>query len=245
MATKTRRFGQPEKPNSKTNVSAILPMTDHIVTILTYLGITFSSIVTVLNTFTNLHTGIPTRGAIYVLATTLLLGMWYAGFNSLTKRDNSIATRVLGSVMITIAVSLGGVGEMLQAPSPTLTITNPTTNQGLDLELDPKSGAGKFSVHGICQSSSDPALRVYLLLKPEDSSKWYIQQLPVECQKLWTASGWYGSKLHPPKADHTINVRAILAKPEDIGKTTEIERIAELKPVAQSDTVTLPILTVK
>lgn len=204
----------------------------------------FSAVIFGANELLDVNTGIATRWAAYAAIVAVTMVVWWSGYRYLADRHHGTGIPYFGAALLVIAFTVGLGERALQTRPLTVSISNPASNQGVNVRRMADSGSGKFTIYGSCFSGSNPSYRVYLLLQPEATSRWYTQRLPADCQQSWSADVYYGSKLDPPKAGDKVRAKAVLVRPEDIGNKQEIDQLTDIKPVAQSDTITIPILSI-
>jgi hypothetical protein len=130
---------------------------------------------------------------------------------------------------------------------PSVTITAPIDREAVEVRLA-STGSGAFTVSGTSSGVfSDPELRLFVLVHPSKpyAPGWWIQQEAiVDPTGSWTAECWIGSPQFPPGMGNEVDIIAIAALPDPLGRT-QIPNPKVIKPAAQSNRVHFSIGSLK
>lgn len=130
-----------------------------------------------------------------------------------------------------------------------MTIQDPSPGAPITVQLEPDSGAGRFSVRGttsgvLSESAKSGFIpKAYVLVHPEAARQWWVQPAATIAQDgTWFATGWYGSKEFPPKAGEKISIVVIVGNPKDVEQAGGVfGDPREARPLAQSDIISLSV----
>jgi hypothetical protein len=131
------------------------------------------------------------------------------------------------------------------APRATIGITSPVQGK-IDVQLT-KSGEGYFPVTGFSKRVHENGdLRIYVLVHPGQTTTWNLQPpMTTGLDGNWSGRAQIGNPRFPPSVGDSVEVLAIAADPEEVKRHQSGENAIsdpkDLKPVAQSDLVTVTI----
>lgn len=170
---------------------------------------------------------------------------------SFTPPPPSLVGWVTAGVVAAVMFSVIGFAYNQFTPTPTVDIASPLSGQGIEVQVSDTAGkksGGLFVVTGNSQSvSSDPNLRVYVLVHPSTpwAAGWWIQS-PANMQSdgRWSTKAWIGDAESPPNVGDQLDIVGITASPSQVQNRSWVNDPKDLKPKGQSYIVNLIIKSI-
>lgn len=133
-------------------------------------------------------------------------------------------------------------------PEPTLAITSPVHNGGIELELQDETGSCSFSVSGISagvSSNSDRQIYVLLHVASPPSPGWWIQYNTTFFPNGdWETVAWCGDKEFPQRPGDIIDILAFVINSAPGISLKKIDNPNDINPLALSDRIRVTVSSI-